>query len=282
MSKQLNSDIEIGFPPTEEMSPRQLKLIHYSGRGEKARECHIILVHGFNVRGWSAETRFDEFRGNAKKVSKKMSTNMITISWPGKSFYWSALSLAKNSAKVLADYLATLETLSGSPCQLVLIGHSLGCRVILEALKRLENDSKFCENKVDIFLMAAAVPVHFVTRNQRLYAAVRMARSRMVFYSWVDWVLAFTFPPGQAIAASADPAEGEYPEAVGFMGAPIDVWTDRQRMWYGHGQYWTSKSIVQQIGQKLGLADTRQMPSRSLPFRFGADGGDRLADRHLD
>jgi hypothetical protein len=136
--------------------------------------------------------------------------------------------------------------------------------------------------RIDVFLMELAVPVHLVRAGRRLNRAATAPQIRMLFYSRIDEALAVAFPVGQGFAGTDDPEEGVFLRAVGWNGEPAAIWADRQRMWYRHGQYWTSKRIVQTIAQKLHLAFERELPDRELPARaVGGVENERLESRRI-
>jgi len=215
-------------------------------------------------------------------ISVRLSKNMLSVSWPGKLVYWDAIPVARESGILLAEHFGALGRKPHKEVHLVLIGHSMGCRVILEAIEQMVQTPGAFENKrIDIFLMAAAVPTSMVKEGARLHRAAKAPGIRMVFYSRIDEAL-LVFPIGQRLAARSDPEEGLYPAAVGWNGGPEGVWTTRERKWYGHGDYWPSRSIVQTVAQKLHMEESRELPGEELGDRpLGATGGDRLADRRI-
>ena len=271
MSRQESTDLEIGYWPTEDLTARPLQLKAISDRSHRRRSLYVLLVHGFNVRRWNAEFDFDKFRRNSQKgIRSTFSRNMLSLSWPGKMSHWTAVLVAKSSADLLADFLKELADrhARNEDCHVVLIGHSLGCRVILEALKMLQDTTVGSRpGRIDIFLMAPAVPVHLLAEGQPLRNAAAQARKRGVFHSRSDMVLRMLFPRGQTIAGADDPQEGVYPEAVGFAGQPEPLWTDRHSVRHGHGRYWANSDIPPLIGASLGLSTRRALPCRRLPTR---------------
>jgi hypothetical protein len=154
------------------------------------------------------------------------------------------------------------------------VGHSLGCRLILEILDFMLNHRPSAKRNIKVFLMAAAVPVRLVEKNEHLRkgvislaqildelsngkgrlrkGVVSLAQEACVFHSDHDAVLhPLSFGMGQTIAAGED---GWFPEAVGRSGKPNDgLWTERFRMDnYGHNDYWQSAEVVRHIVRALG------------------------------
>ena len=147
-------------------------------------------------------------------ISVRLSRHLLSVSWPGKLVYWDAIPVARESGILLAEHFGALGRKPHKEVHLVLIGHSMGCRVILEAIEQMVQTPGAFENKrIDIFLMAAAVPTSMVKEGARLHRAAKAPGIRMVFYSRIDEAL-LVFPIGQRLAARSDPEEGLYPAAV--------------------------------------------------------------------
>ena len=116
--------------------------------------------------------------------------------WPGAIdkldffFYANAVGVARDVAPTVAKYLrARTDVLT-----VHFLAHSLGCRVALEVIALLARGGP----KVGrVCLMAAAVPSFQVMPGGALFAAVIRPERLRVLYSPRDWVLGFTFPPGQ-------------------------------------------------------------------------------------
>ena len=249
----------------------------------------IILVHGYNVSEEGAEEAYDHFQKKFNKYCSPLSELNKAIYW----FFWpsdkpnkvvSTLSYpvivgaAKECGEKFAQYLKKLNLISinNKPPRVILIGHSLGCRLLLEALKKpLKTDYK-----LEVFLMAPAVPVCMVKPGEELNHSISSAEKSTILYSEKDFVLRGTFPPGQALAG-----EG-FNEAVGLKGNPSGVWDQRKRMTlynYGHGSYWggeeSAKSIVELLGvfkpswrkpnsqRTIGTSERGYLTERKIPER---------------
>ena len=146
-----------------------------------------------------------------------------------------------------------LISISNKPPRVILIGHSLGCRLLLEALKKQMKTNY----RLEVFLMAAAVPVSMVKPGQELNHSISSAEKCTILYSKNDFVLRATFPPGQALAG-----EG-FNEAVGLKGKPSGVWYKREEMPnYKHGDYWKEKKSAEFIAQQLGFPKSSSSPRK--------------------
>jgi hypothetical protein len=122
-------------------------------------------------------------------------------------------------------------------------------------------------------LMAAAVAVQMVTGSVQpdFRSTIAAIEKKMVLYSSSDLVLKDGFAVGEAFAG-----EGSGLVAVGSVGEPLDVWSDRSDMApYGHTDYWlapgddlktTSRDVVLKF-----LSTT--MPSHSAPAELNSNPG---------
>ena len=154
-----------------------------------------------------------------------------------------------------------LERREGVPTEVVFVAHSLGCRVVLEALRELLDGSSE-ENERDrvpcVCLMAAAVPTFMIDEGERLERAAALPQASYVLHSRSDAVLQWAFRGGQGAASllvtlgftgaledteRAD-SEGVYPEAVGRNGRPRSVWLRRADTGLGHSGYWKHRSTA--------------------------------------
>jgi esterase/lipase superfamily enzyme len=237
------------------------------------RRRYIILVHGFNNSEKSANENYEIFRWNIRRVAATMEQDVLTLSWPGdvgnQAFtavlYHKMVERAVAAAPVLADYLVQSKGPGGTSTEIILIAHSLGCRLVLEAIRHLAQRRNYDKrNTVNIFLMAAAVPVDAVSLEGALREAATLAQIRAVFYSNKDTVLSRAFPLGQTVGR-----EGFMPEAVGLNGNPsAGLWTIRQHMeGFGHGDYWRQRDVVEHVAAALGYAVGRPLPEWQISER---------------
>lgn len=234
-----------------------------------ARDRLVLLVHGYNVASQSAFEQCGRFAEWLVWYSRALGPDIGLLEWPGdkwwigrQAFYPLLVGNAKKSGEGLAEFLRSRTGPAGLPCDIVLIGHSLGCRVILEALRALsqaEPDASL-RNRIIVVLLAPAVSVQRVDTGGALNSSLSRATSGIcVFYSPSDLVLAAAFPAGQLLA------EGEpIAEAVGRHGNPQYLWKDAfQAAGFGHGDYWASRDIAGCVAFLLGAAVTRPLFGRS-------------------
>lgn len=92
--------------------------------------------------------------------------------WYSVATYSKQVPKAAAAGEQLGIYLSRLA----SRPSIVLVAHSLGCRVALEAFREMEEDGH--GGRVVAFcLMAAAVPTHMADENGRLRAAAKLGVS---------------------------------------------------------------------------------------------------------
>ncbi|NEP87016.1 MAG: alpha/beta hydrolase [Okeania sp. SIO2C2] len=183
----------------------------------------IILVHGYNVSEEGAKEAYTKFQENFSKYSSqlsKLNKAIYCFLWPSDKpnkldsilSYFKTVNTAKICGERFAKYLNKLNLISTSNEQprITLIGHSLGCRLLLEALKKTVNTNL----RLEVFLMAPAVPVSMVQPDKQLNSSISSTEKYSILYSKKDDVLKWTFPLGQKLAG-----EG-FDEAVGLKGNP--------------------------------------------------------------
>ncbi|MEL6479472.1 MAG: alpha/beta hydrolase [Pseudomonadota bacterium] len=235
------------------------------GRGGRM----ILLVHGFNTTQEEARAGYVAFDELIGRVAPRLGASLCPVYWPGDSamkggaYPWLVARAAASGAR-LADWLG--EIMAKRPGEVVIVAHSLGCRLTLEAIARLPDH---LARRIRIFLMAAAVPVDVFDDQAEQSAEMRDALARATgrvlsadaLYSPADGVLAFWFRLGQTAA----PGEiGVLPEAVGLNGRPgRPVWSRIAEMpGYDHGQYWSGHRMVAHLAHRLGAAVTKPRPVR--------------------
>ena len=115
----------------------------------------IILVHGYNVSEEGAKEAYKKFQENLSKYCSQLSQLEKEIYWflwpsdkPNKIdsviSYYKTVETAKICGEKFAKYLnkLKLKSLNNKPPHIILIGHSLGCRLLLEALKNTNKNNK--------------------------------------------------------------------------------------------------------------------------------------------
>ena len=240
---------------------------------ERARTRCLVLVHGFNNSDVEAAQSYHGYRnrqveltGLAREAIEKFFADAF---WPGDAdwgrwdwadalAYPAAVKVAPLAAKELVALLRSMPNLE----RVSFIGHSLGCRVVMEALALL------VERPVPVIdavcLMAAAVPAEMLEPRGRFFPLMERLRANAtrvyVLHSTRDVVLQRAFPPGQRAAREASNRAlgrvGPSPVMPGFGGNL----TDSVAAGAGHGDYWghkrtaASDEATSKSGRFLGLA----------------------------
>lgn len=249
------------------------------------REC-LILVHGFNNHAGEAAVAYTGFRTCEAQRFEDLRPEVLEkllgdTYWPGDAdwpgpldlldflIYPKAVATAQEAGPVLGDLILQFEMID----RIHFIGHSLGCRVVLETLMYLSQKNFPLSRVGGVCLMAAAVQTDMVVENGRfapLLDNLGAARAKvLVLHSVKDTVLHFTFGPGQTAAG-----EGWFPTALGRFGPPPGmrgVVFKEAIEGAGHSDYWgwrdndPSKAATAAAGDFFKLGDKpREHKSREF------------------
>jgi len=207
-----------------------------------------LLVHGFNNDYGEAAVAYLGFRQRQygqfdKIVPPRLEKRFGDVFWPGDAdwgvvdvldflVYPLAVTSAKEAGKKLAEYLQSRPNL----LRIDFIGHSLGCRLILELIEHLRKKAPHMIGKV--CLMAAAVPIKKVEDGGDLEMTLAATKEALILHSKHDKVLKFAFRISQTMAKGK---EGFFPKALGAVGPTPKVSGKlRHRRIDGarHSDYW--------------------------------------------
>lgn len=249
----------------------------------------MILVHGFNVTQDEAALSLAGFHRRLSDHSRP-GAGQPYAAW---AFYWPGdhqvrwLSAATYAARIdtagwAGERLGKLLTKLRPDQQVVLIGHSLGCRVVLQALKyvasaRVEGTSS--AQVIGVCLMAAAVPAGLCAGAGEPYRSGVIQDPVHVLHSRNDCVLQRMFPQGQAL-------KGEFKgEAVGRNGGPPERWARLHDTGLGHSDYLSDPGAAAEVARILDPALPRFFPGRPVPrdhcLRFRKLTSRKLAGRRI-
>ena len=225
----------------------------------------VLLIHGWAVPVERQAESYDSLLRLIDARHPPAADAILTVSWRSTGPYWDVVVDTPAIAAALASLLRSSERPFARMRELVLIGHSMGCRVALELAENFRASGGFAPG-IRLFLMAAAVPVPKVEPpSGELALAARASDHSVVYYSPEDLALGAVFRAGQTAALDG----GFLPEAVGHWGRPEKgVWRDRQLMvGFEHGHYWRSDHIaLDLVTDHLRLLE-RSTPMRDLPGR---------------
>ncbi len=223
------------------------------------RERHIFLVHGYHTPEEKARKMYDRFVTDFGPDARSLMDDAVYVFWPGDEtfrplsglcYLWK-IPQAKAVGRQFAAYLNALRGPLDTPCEIILIAHSLGCRLVLEACKSLAQLEPRAGHRIRLILMAAAVPVALVDRQGYLRPAIGDVAQAVVFYSESDEVL------GSWKFRLAESSEGlMLPEAVGLHGRPgAAVWSALKRAaGHKHRDYWSKGHASSVTARLLGAS----------------------------
>jgi hypothetical protein len=215
----------------------------------------LVLVHGFNNPESEAEGKYDRYvdilRPGLEK-SRVAPDAVAKFHWPGNEAvgpfpifdfagYHVDLERALQSVGPLAVFLSRLIATRPAERRISFVGHSLGCRLIAEAMCRLDMAGIAGPPLAVVSLMAAAMPVALTEAGEPLARASAAAAKVLKAHSRDDWVLSLAFPAGQSLAWAAGIERAAYAEAVGRNGNPTGFGESLPREGNGHGNYWTDE-----------------------------------------
>lgn len=235
----------------------------------------VLLVHGYNNTQEAAHESFTTFVKDLRGMGaggQAIAADVGFVYWPGDwnvgqlisaASYPFQIPRATRSGENLGEYLANLVGPGGTPTDIYMVGHSLGCRVILEILATMSRRGGDSVRVVGTSFMAAAVPVAMASDRWPQLAGIGRPDRTWVLHSEHDPVLAFAFPFGQTVA-------GEYffPRAVGRFGEPAELWTRRRDCAPNtHGDYWPDARAASETARLLGAPVPGDPPAAVLPER---------------
>lgn len=243
-----------GYEPVLRLSTRHddeggpCVALQVQGRGGDGHEL-LLLVHGYNNHRLEAEQAYDAFRRHQQPfldadAARRLHRALGDLFWPGDVSLPGVLDLldalafgqavqpALFTAGELADHLCARSELQLLHC----VGHSLGCRLILQMLAQLAaRKPHFKVGKV--LLMAAAVPVGELAPGRPLRPGLTLPAQLRVLCSPDDAVLAGAFPLGQLLTGGSigDEALGRFGDIPARPAGSVDVrWIEGA----AHADYW--------------------------------------------
>jgi Alpha/beta hydrolase of unknown function (DUF900) len=225
-----------------------------------ARRRAILLVHGYNVTEGEAVASMGAFRTTLAYYAPNLLPDTFICTWAGNwnipgirpLAYMAMLGHAQESSATFLEAIQQWYARPAAPEELVIVAHSLGCRLVLETLLRMQAAGRPAGmSKLIVVLMAAAVPTEHFNTGGRLRATLGAVDVMVVLHSQADTVLSRVFGLGQTLAG-----DGRFPEAVGLRAHPPGTpWTRSQAMSaFDHGDYWREMETAELVCQVLGFS----------------------------
>ncbi len=233
----------------------------------------LLLVHGYNNSYDDAQESYGKFIDNLQQElarSRAAPDAIAKFHWPGdeSTFFGTTagyafdINHARDAAQRLATYLTGLPIPGTASLRITIVGHSMGCRLILEALGRMPNAPAISL----VGLMAAASPVDFVKRGARLFRTGNPPRRMLKFFSERDIVLQIAFPLGQWQAFQLQIEDDNYSKAVGRHGHPAEFGSPVQTE-NGHSKYWGDDEIAAKMVRQIDATIPAPIPVAAVPAR---------------
>jgi pimeloyl-ACP methyl ester carboxylesterase len=265
-----NADLSLRVRGSNRLSAAPVATLGYSSTKDR----RIVLIHGYNVSELASLKTMIQLRHVLSERCPIIAPQILTLTWPGNAHwymggpasYFAKVDVARRAGQLLYDYSMAEYQRGKGPRELVIVAHSLGCRLTLEFLSQLRQRPSRLK-KLVVILMAAAVPVE---QSALIAQATANADEVTVLHSKDDRVLRRWFRLGQTVAR-----EGRWPEAIGSHGKPgVPPWTTARFMvGYDHSDYWGGDATADAVAERL------QTNFPALRFRIGLDRSHELPTR---
>ena len=262
----------------------------------------VLLIHGYNNDEQEAQTAyrgFDRMQRELGRIPDEQPVadgRVVEVFWPGDGnwgivsflYYMASIDKAVATSELLAAALRTAADERGF-LNVDIVAHSMGCRLTLETVKRLEAVPNLRVRRV--VFMAAAVATETLKEVpddhglRRAYDRV-IAEGAVSLYSPADLVLSVAFPLGQTLAPGD---EGFMPAALGhdlWLGEEVPLnlrYRQSENRGAGHSDYWGWREETRDEQGRfanarirhflnLGAIAFRDGPERTMAGRAGAVG----------
>lgn len=225
-------------------SPPALRSVGYTEFAARAAGKNVLFAaHGFNVSYDYGARSLGQLEPQLRLTASEI---YLGVLWPGD--YWLPVinypfegGVAMDCGRRLADFCGRWLTRAQS---ISFVSHSLGARVVLEAVKNLDRRARV------VCLTAAAINRDCL--ETEYVAAAANADSISILASHEDWVLKVAFQAGDPIADILHDDHTLFEKALGYDGPALPAPAQVQLPWqipdaadYGHGDYLPPGDSVQ-------------------------------------
>lgn len=260
----------------------------------KGEKLLTFFVHGFNNAESTALDRWDDevWRGIRHWTKAPVGT-VVLFFWPGDtdtlkaisgSLYPRKVQVAIDAGTELGKYIKDIAG-QNKGLEVRFVGHSLGCRVVLSAVRELAREPAVVP-VVGTLLMGAAVPEGDCSGSGQWHRRISEAFSAMadesrepskeiVLYSPDDAILNKVFATGEKLARLSGVRSEKPYEAVGLKGNPTERWDERKLCAVKHDKYLTDLKALRYVAELFGPLTHRPL-DESLP------GERNVMESHLD
>lgn len=205
----------------------------------------FLMAHGYNVNREHGTKSLTQWKSKLKIGTQPV---FIGVLWPGDcvlpifiDYIWEG-SEAEKSGTMLGEFV---RDNFGSAGSLTFASHSLGARVVLQAIQTLADSARVR----NLILLAAAIEDDTLLHEFN-NAANKVDRISVV-YSLEDHVLQLAYPGGNLIGGLIERGDPNVKAALGRLG-PSAAWPGKiipnprlPKDWkYGHTNYMTTDAVV--------------------------------------
>lgn len=224
----------------------------------------VIFIHGFRVHEAKALDQWQTLRSIIGIRYDETRVQAGVLLWPSDKslLYPEMIPFAEKAGQKLGRYL---ENHPGSPA--VLVGHSMGARVAMEAADRLLRRGSRLQGFV---LLGAAVGVSQFEEDERY--DITHAEREAVGFSPGDGTLRRLFRPGERAAAPFR----EIGDAVGLKGHPESRHWERKKSGSNSHKYWKLAVSGELTRLMVSSPATGQQPAAWTPAEHHAEQRDDI------
>lgn len=232
----------------------------------------FLMAHGYNVNRDHGTKSLTQWKSKLKIGTQPV---FIGVLWPGDcvlpifiDYVWEG-SEAEKSGTMLGEFV---RDNFGSAGSLTFASHSLGARVVLQAIQTLADSARVR----NLILLAAAIEDDTLLHEFN-NAANKVDRISVV-YSLEDHVLQLAYPGGNLIGGLIERGDPNIKAALGRLG-PNAAWPGKiipnprlPTIWnYGHTDYMTTDPVIGDYGLPITLYDpsTKTAPPDGTPATMG-------------
>lgn len=169
----------------------------------------LLLVHGYNNDSTEALSTYQVINSHVSKFMDKNGSNFYDLVlgylWPGSQNSLKYLDAKRRVSKLAKTMRAHLEFLHASSARVDVLAHSMGNRLLFEALNYPSNGTKKIVQ--NFYSFAAAVDNESIESNEKYYQSTQNCEKLFIFYSKHDDVLKWLY------------SLVEWDKALGFEGA---------------------------------------------------------------
>ncbi len=181
-------EISAAFP--ELMLPYKQHFSRYrAGENPEGIGAENAVFNGTGACQWFVHMEYNFNRAAGLPIHQYGGyTRILGVHWPGKVGLANFQQAERNCDDFSDPFRRLLQQLIEHNIQINIVAHSLGCRIVLQALKKLaEKNKEDCIEQV--ILWQAALPSHALTDHPAFYNAYKSAKSMTILHSLKDTIL---------------------------------------------------------------------------------------------